>query len=413
MAVPSTVPSRSRFFEAFNGRVSHGPCRGPPWIRRPLPSRARVAALPERATTLSARRAVALPHPRYDLNLDILLPQHPILTGTLGQITQKLSTDWDGLFGDNTFHKYDGHELATTDASLLLLVFGVKAFPAIQTTTNAGGAIPTTTDQSLKLCRKLLARAVSSFEIDNFLCLDLHQAVSDILGIEDKRPSLLPRASMELVRRGLSCGVVDVELATPKDQPNWWLVANKGTLYAAAYDMDWVIVGGMTVYCVGHRIGDHMLWCPIYNRRDQGDSYRDEVIPKTTQALGTIFGEEPSPADPQTGLPLLILTVILRGIMADSRYPWLAQMFPNLSGLAFAIPQGAPDLKDYNNFGRDPWNSSDESSSDSDNDGDDSGRRSFLNDSIVCSHHFYLRATSHYGHLARRARTMQRIFCAH
>ncbi|KAJ7626453.1 hypothetical protein B0H17DRAFT_563359 [Mycena rosella] len=225
----------------------------------------------------------------------------------------------------------------------------------------------TTSTARLSFRPKLAAPAASSFKIDN--ALSLNSATTHIMGVEDKRASLLPWASMELVRRGLHCGVVDVEQEAPKHQPNWWVIANKGALYAAAYDMDWVVFGGMTVYCVGYRTGHHMLWCPVYNRRDQGD----EVISQTTQTLATIFGGEPPPSDPQTGLSLLILAIILKGIIAKGGCPWLSQMFTTLSGLTFAIPSGEPNLKDYTNFGRDPSESSDESSSDSGNDGDESG----------------------------------------
>ncbi|KAJ7086120.1 hypothetical protein B0H15DRAFT_801751 [Mycena belliarum] len=48
-------------------------------------------------------------------------------------------------------------------------------------------------------------------------------------------------------------------------------------------------------------------------------------------------------------------------------------MFANLSGLTFALPSGEPNLQDHTNFGRDPWDTSDKSSSDSGNDDDKSG----------------------------------------
>jgi hypothetical protein len=142
---------------------------------------------------------------------------------------------------------------------------------------------------------------------------------------------------------------------------------SKGALYAAAYDMDWVVFGGIAVYCVGHRIGHHILWCPVYNRRDQGD----EVIPQTD--LATIFGDLPPPSEPQTSLPLLILAIILKGIINKGHCPWLPPRFPRLSGLTFGIPPGEPHSEKYNSFGRDASDSSDESSSDSGNDGDESG----------------------------------------
>ncbi|KAJ6591154.1 hypothetical protein DFH09DRAFT_195081 [Mycena vulgaris] len=295
-----------------------------------------------------------------------LLPQHPTLNGVLTQATLRLVNDWSDLFGDDTACDYDQQESATTDASrLLLLGFGTAAFRAIQTSATTAGT--TTSTAQLKFRPKLGAPAASSFKIDNTLCLN--SAATQIMGMEDKHASLLPWASMQLARRGLNCGVVDVEKDAPKHQPNWWVMANKGALYTAAYDMDWVVFGGMTVYCVGYRTGHHMLWCPVYNRRDSGN----EVIPQTAQALAAIFPEESPPSDPQTGLPLLFLAIILKGIIAKGGCSWLPQMFAHLSSLTFAIPPGKPNVKDYTAHGRDPSESSGESSSDSGNDGDENG----------------------------------------
>jgi hypothetical protein len=130
-----------------------------------------------------------------------------------------------------------------------------------------------------------------------------------------------------------------------------------------------VIFAGITAYCIGYRIGPHMLWSsPIYNRRNPGD----EVTSPTTAALDTVFGGVPPPTDHQTGLPLLFMAIILKGII-ERGSPWLTLMFPALSGLAFDIPSSEPRLEEVTNYGRDIPDSSDESSSASGDHGDMSG----------------------------------------
>jgi hypothetical protein len=136
------------------------------------------------------------------------------------------------------------------------------------------------------------------------------------------------------------------------------------------YEMDWLVFAGITVYCVGYRSGKHMFWCPVYNRRDT----EDEVTPNTPAALAAIFGSEPPSPHPQTGLPLLVIAIMLKG--AEKHYPWLSPNFPALFNLHLPIPVGNPDTTDFSRYGRDPGGSSDESGSGSGsegNDGDKSG----------------------------------------
>ncbi|KAJ7921003.1 hypothetical protein B0H13DRAFT_1867143 [Mycena leptocephala] len=152
------------------------------------------------------------------------------------------------------------------------------------------------------------------------------------MGMEDKCASLLPMAAAELSKRGLSCGVVEVERQAPQHQPNWWIIPNKGALYAAAYETDWVVFEGTTVYCVGYHIGDHMFWCPVYNRRDLGQ----EVDPKTPATLEAIFGSDAPEWNCQTALPLLVMAITLQG--AQNSCPWLLPLFPTLFKLEFPIP---------------------------------------------------------------------------
>lgn len=140
----------------------------------------------------------------------------------------------------------------------------------------------------------------------------------------------------------------------------------KGALYSAVYETDWVVFAGTTVYCVGYHIGDHMFWCPVYNRRDLGQ----EVDPNTPADLAAIFGTDAPEWNCQTGLPLLVMAIMLQG--AKNSCPWLLPLFPTLFGLEFPIPSGTPDTTEFSSHGRDPGDSSDhESGSGSGSDGND------------------------------------------
>ncbi|KAJ7911022.1 hypothetical protein B0H13DRAFT_589646 [Mycena leptocephala] len=178
----------------------------------------------------------------------------------------------------------------------------------------------------------------------------------NVMGMEDKRTSLLPWAAAELSKRGLSCRVVEVERQAPQHQPNWWIIPNKGALYSAVYETDWIVFAGTTVYCVGYHIGDHMFWCPVYNRRDLGQ----EVDPNTPADLAAIFGTNAPEWNCQTGLPLLVMAIMLQG--AKNSCPWLLPLFPTLFGLEFPIPSGTPDTTEFSSHGRDPGDSSDHES---------------------------------------------------
>ncbi|KAJ7190503.1 hypothetical protein GGX14DRAFT_407941 [Mycena pura] len=281
-------------------------------------------------------------------DLDALLPQHPVLTTALADATRRLADSWNADLGDDSDFDYGQLETATGIASRFLLIFGTRAFEAIRATAS------------------LSALNEPSFIIDNGVCLN--SPGNNVMGMEDKRASLLPWAVMELSTRGLSCRIVKVEARAPKRQDNWWIVVNKGALYTAAYGMEWIVVGGMTVYCVAYRTRNHMLWCPVYNRRDPGD----ELVPETANSLDSIFGDVPASQDPQTGLPLLVLAVLLKGIMGKRQCQWLEVMFPALFELSFAAPSGEPSLREFNEYGRDAGDSSDEASSGGSSDGDDS-----------------------------------------
>ncbi|KAJ7791501.1 hypothetical protein B0H14DRAFT_2935060 [Mycena olivaceomarginata] len=301
-------------------------------------------------------------------DLDLLLPQQPGLATDLSNAIRALEAGWIKHFGDNSIYEYEEQETAANDASGLLLAFAVDAFHAISAITSesdTAGPSPL-----LKFRRKLRARDASLFIIDNTLCVN--EGTKYITGFEDKRAHLLPSAVLELSTRGLSCGIVEVDRRVPKDQPNWWIIANKGPLYAAAYGIDWVVFSGITVYCVGYRVHGHMFWCPVYNRRDEGD----ELSPNIPGDLAGMFGTDAPSSDPQTGLPLLVLAILLRGIVAKQPYPWLPPMFPNLFGHVFEIPLGTPNTGQFTSYGGDHGDSSDESGAGSGsegNDGDESG----------------------------------------
>ncbi|KAJ7069052.1 hypothetical protein B0H15DRAFT_807264 [Mycena belliarum] len=286
-------------------------------------------------------------------DLDILLPQHPALSVAINRATANLRAEWDKQFGDAASARHGLRETATREASRIILhSFAIRAFRAIELAAAHTAAVaqvlwsPTT-----------VAPLATSFEIDHTLSLD----GDHILGMDDELHIALPHAAAELSTRGISGRVVEVEADAPTDQPTWWIIANKGAFYSGAYGVDWVVFAGLTAYCVGYRTGSHMLWSsPIYNRRDPGD----EVIPSS--ALSKVFGDAPLSTNPQTGLPLLFLAIVLKGMMGKGLL-WLEQMFPRLFGLTFDTPSGEPRLDGaFARYGRDATRVSDKSGASSD-----------------------------------------------
>ncbi|KAK6987870.1 hypothetical protein R3P38DRAFT_3099188 [Favolaschia claudopus] len=276
-------------------------------------------------------------------DLDRLLPQQPLLVAAFTASIHRLVADWSEHFGDDSYFDYDQQETATTDASRLLLGnFCMSAVRAIQTAAITAGLA--STDDDLKLRRKLAAPAAPSFIIDN----SVRQDTTYTLGMEDKPSRYLPPAIAELTKRGLSCGVVEIEREATDHQPNWWIIANKGALYAAAYDFNWVVFGAMTAYCVGYRTADHMFWCPVINRRDN----KDEVTPHADGTVAKLFGT---------------------GMMEKGVCPWLSQWFPGVSDLEPHVPSNEPQTHEYTIHGRDHLSSSSDDSSADSSDGDKSG----------------------------------------
>ncbi|KAJ7435569.1 hypothetical protein FB451DRAFT_1309098 [Mycena latifolia] len=223
-----------------------------------------------------------------------------------------------------------GLETATTEASRLLLVAVAEAFTAIQMHT--GTAL-----DRIQLERQQPPPDVSSCKMNHSLKrVSVSEGKPYTIGVEDKRPIGFPSALAELLRRA-NCGVLDIEIVGASEQPRWWILANKGALYAGAYNVNWIVFAGLTAFCVGHRSGPHMfLSAPFPNRRDQDDEFTAATLDPAT-ALSHIFGNEPHPTTPQAGLLLLFLAVALRGAN-DKGSPWVRAMFPQLCALSFASP---------------------------------------------------------------------------
>ncbi|KAK6987802.1 hypothetical protein R3P38DRAFT_3332288 [Favolaschia claudopus] len=239
-------------------------------------------------------------------DLDSHLAQHPELQATLENLMQQLNTRWAKLFGSRSKRVFGDLESGSNSATETLLEFAMDAFEAIETE----AFNPSPSSQP------------ANFEIQVW---------------EDKRWSRLPAAVRELSRRGSALGIVRVEVAdaegdVPAHQPNWWVIVNKGALYAAAYDTDWVVFAAITVVCVGWRRGDHFFWSPISNRRDFGD----EVRPHTPELVEAIFG--PDPPLSQDGIPLLVLAVVLKAAMSRSPRPWLSAIFQRLAQIGSPSP---------------------------------------------------------------------------
>ncbi|KAJ7134783.1 hypothetical protein C8R44DRAFT_977288 [Mycena epipterygia] len=272
-------------------------------------------------------------------DFDELLPESPQIVTDLRKAMQMLLAEWELDFGDNAFVSHGNRETATRASSRIFSRFGAVAVSVILGR-NHLVHIPEEPSPSAQ-----------DIIIDNVASSNrMNPASSFIVGVEDKCSVDMPQAVEELTRRGMACGVVEVEVAAPAHQPNWWVIANKGALYAAAYDVDWVIFSGMNVFCVGYRIGHHVLWSsPIFNRHDPGD----EVTPHSNAALARIFSD-PLPVHPQTELPLLFLAVILKAMMAGKCHnPTLEAQFPTLYQLEFDIPSGKSNFEQYTSTGRD------------------------------------------------------------
>ncbi|KAK6988505.1 hypothetical protein R3P38DRAFT_277734 [Favolaschia claudopus] len=293
-------------------------------------------------------------------DLDSHLAQHPELQATLENLMQQLNTRWAKLFGSRSKRVFGDLESGSNSATETLLEFAMDAFEAIET--EAFNPSPSSQPANFEYRVKRPSPDFDDFVVDNSLKIE---GVPGFLEVwEDKRWSRLPAAVRELSRRGSALGIVRVEVAdaegdVPAHQPNWWVIVNKGALYAAAYDTDWVVFAAITVVCVGWRRGDHFFWSPISNRRDFGD----EVRPLTPELVEAIFG--PDPPLSQDGIPLLVLAVVLKAAMSRSTRPWLSAIFQRLAQIGSpSFPdQIPPGPETFAATGRD-WHSAPHSDSD-------------------------------------------------
>ncbi|KAJ7192136.1 hypothetical protein GGX14DRAFT_578442 [Mycena pura] len=295
-------------------------------------------------------------------DLDSLLMDQPVLADRLRAAVTKFEQLWEWMLGPDAMDD-GGREAATTQSSRI--IFG-------QFLPDAWKCIVDAAYDNNMIAAKPLVRGASKKKIMNAFEIDHRVVASDSvpLAVEDKRPSLFPGAVKELTRRGLACRVAAVEVAggglkAPDHQRNWWIIANKGALYAAAYQTNWVVFAGLTAYCVGVRIGDHMLWCPVYNRRREGD----EVRPHSVDGVRRIFGDEQQP--PRDDLLLLFLAILVRAM--GGQHSYLTSWFPTLHSLTLKAPDGEPKDGDvFDKYGRDTIGT-EESTSGSSSDPDTSG----------------------------------------
>ncbi|KAJ7153130.1 hypothetical protein C8R43DRAFT_1126969 [Mycena crocata] len=251
-------------------------------------------------------------------DLDSSIPTHPATPNIMATIT-RLQQDWQRNFGDNAFEDHSaGLEMTTSEASNQLLMAVVEIVHLL------------TNDRDSLLKRKPYAH---SCVIDNSIKNTDDQFY---VGVEDKRVIGSLRVFTELSRR-VGCGALDTEIIAATDQPNWWIIVNKGALYAGAYELDWVIWAGVAAYCVGYRKGDHIFWStPFINRRDANDELKPNHLNRIA-TLNFIFGNQPPPQVPQVDLLLLFLAVALRGAEAKG-CAWVRAQFPNLCAVDFVEP---------------------------------------------------------------------------
>ncbi|KAJ7143356.1 hypothetical protein C8R43DRAFT_954140 [Mycena crocata] len=251
-------------------------------------------------------------------DLDSSIPTHPATPHIMATIT-RLQQDWQRNFGDNALEDHSaGLEMTTSEASNQLLMAVVEIVHLL------------TNDRDSLLKRKPYAH---SCVIDNSIKNTDDQYY---VGVEDKRVIGSLRVFTELSRR-VGCGALDTEITAATDQPNWWIVVNKGALYAGAYELDWVIWAGVAAYCVGYRKGDHIFWStPFINRRAANDELKPNHL-NPIATLNFIFGNQPPPQVPQVDLLLLFLAVALRGAEAKG-CAWVRAQFPNLCAVDFVEP---------------------------------------------------------------------------
>ncbi|KAJ7153199.1 hypothetical protein C8R43DRAFT_950595 [Mycena crocata] len=222
----------------------------------------------------------------------------------------RLQQDWQRNFGDNALEDHSaGLEMTTSEASNQLLMAVVEIVHLL------------TNDRDSLLKRKPYAH---SCVIDNSIKNTDDQYY---VGVEDKRVIGSLRVFTELSRR-VGCGALDTEITAATDQPNWWIVVNKGALYAGAYELDWVY--GPASPHIALVIAKEITFFAA----------NDELKPNHLNPIATlnfIFGNQPPPQVPQVDLLLLFLAVALRGAEAKG-CAWVRAQFPNLCAVDFVEP---------------------------------------------------------------------------
>lgn len=163
--------------------------------------------------------------------------------------------------------------------------------------------------------------------------------------MENIRLTDLPRALEEVKSRGSVLGKVTIEVTDEPPVQDWSTVVNKGALYQQVYGADFVLSFQyhLLTRLVGYRDGTTLLWSdPIYNRRDAGDEF--EQAPGAAQDALLVFPGSTTDPGEQTGIPLLLLAVMLKGAMKYAH--WLQQIFPTLSALQFTAANADPIFKE-------------------------------------------------------------------
>ncbi|KAJ7204456.1 hypothetical protein GGX14DRAFT_647088 [Mycena pura] len=217
-------------------------------------------------------------------DLDKLMSRDPTLKSDLESLVNVLEPLWTEL--QVADHMSGEIESRASDSTQLLCSFVKEAIKCLQkAASRAAGRNPPGMSLGVQVSTQVGDTTTHTLIVDKGLYLHISHECLGV--IDDKRPSGLPGAVYKLAKRGRSCGVVDIQLQgpLPSEQQDWWVLANKGALYATAYDTNWMIWASNTAYCVGHRCRDHIFWSVLYNRRDAGD----EVYPHTAKNVRKVF----------------------------------------------------------------------------------------------------------------------------
>ncbi|KAK6993192.1 hypothetical protein R3P38DRAFT_2656110 [Favolaschia claudopus] len=302
-------------------------------------------------------------------DLDEEFKRAQTLSQPFEEVIADLQKSWNRDFGPRSKADYTaGLEDGPVAASKLLLIAAASILDAVG---DATGHAPLTQWQQ--------EYYLASCKMDNLL----KSGDVVIVGDENKPATDLPQVLCSLGKRA-DLGSFKVEISPLSGQPKWWLVVNKGALYATVYKINWILFSGLTTFCVGYRQGDHMYWsAPLPNRRDAGDEFENET-PETTK---TVFGDNVHPGS-QHDLLLLYVAVTARGA-ADKGIAWVQQAFPRLCNLQFKppseyeAPKPKPDCENpnaenqgFDSTGRDDIEREDPGPNDADDDNSAGGNSS-------------------------------------